>query len=140
MNIMKIELKRVNKAVHFEGKNDSDAVIHLDGAPLIGGEKKGMRPMQLLLTSLGGCSSMDVISILKKQKQEIEEMSVVIEGERDPDEVPSVFRKIHVHFILSGILDQKRVERAIDLSLNKYCSVAKMIDRVAHIRSTFEIR
>ena len=137
---MKIELKRINKAVHFEALSDSDCVVHLDGAPAVGGENKGMRPMQLLLSSLGGCSSIDVISILQKQKQEITDMSVTVEGERDPDRVPSVFKKIHMHFTLSGTLESRKVERAIDLSLNKYCSVARMIEGVVSISASFEIR
>ncbi len=140
MNTIKIKLNRLNQAVNFEAMNDSDINIMLDGAPSVGGENKGMRPMQVLLSALGGCSSIDVVSILSKQKQVIEDMSVTVEGERDPDAVPSLFRKIHVHFILTGPLDSRKVERAIDLSLNKYCSVAKMIDSVAAISSSFEIR
>ena len=102
MNVMKIELKRLNQAINFEATSDSGSIIHLDGAPVVGGENKGMRPMQVLLSALGGCSSIDVVSILRKQKQIIEEMAVTVEGERDPDEIPSLFRKIHIHFILTG--------------------------------------
>jgi putative redox protein len=137
---MKVVLTRMNDAVHFTASAGSDPGVQIDGAPSVGGEDKGMRPMQLLLSALGSCSGIDVVSILQKQKQKIGAMRVHVDGEREEGAVPSVFRKIQIHFELQGTLDPHKVERAIDLSINKYCSVAKMIEGVADITTSFEIK
>lgn len=136
---MKIEIKRINKAVNLEATNEDGAKIVMDGSPAIGGENLGMRPMQLLLTSLGGCTSMDVLSILKKMQQEVLDYSVTLNGEREEGVDPSLFRKIHIHFKLKGPLDAGKVQRAIELSMTKYCSVAKTLEPTAAITSDFEI-
>ncbi len=129
---MHITLQRLNDAVHFEAKNDDGSTIHLDGSPDIGGEGKGVRPMQALLMSLAGCSSMDVVMLLKKMRQPLEEMRVEVNGDR-VDEVPAVFKKIHMQFILKGDLDEAKVAKAIGMSVEKYCSVARMLDKTAEI-------
>lgn len=136
---MKIKLQRLNDAVHFEGVNEDGNTVHLDGSPSIGGEGKGLRPMQLLLISLAGCSSMDVVSLLKKMRQPLADMSVEVSGERVEGEVPAVFKKIHLHFVLKGELQPEKVEKAISRSVEKYCSVAKMIDTVAAITWSYAI-
>ncbi len=136
---MKIKLKRLNDAVHFEGSNDDGNIVHLDGSPDIGGEGKGIRPMQLLLMSLAGCSSIDVVSLLKKMRQPPEDVQVEVTGERAVNEVPAVFKKIHMHFILKGDLDEAKVKKAIGMSVDKYCSVARMVEKVAEISWGFEI-
>ena len=137
--LMQIKLKRLNSAVHFEGSNEDGNTIHLDGSPGIGGEGKGVRPMQLLLMSLAGCSSMDVVAILKKMRQPLEDIQVEVNGERTTGEIPAIFKKIHLHFILKGDLEEAKVDRAISISVDKYCSVARMLDKVAEISGTFEI-
>ena len=129
---MHITLQRLNDAVHFEAKNDDGNTIHLDGSPDIGGKGKGVRPMQALLMSLAGCSSMDVVMLLKKMRQPLEEMRVEVNGDR-VDEVPAVFKKIHMQFILKGDLDEAKVAKAIGMSVEKYCSVARMLDKTAEI-------
>jgi len=136
---MKITLKRLDDAFHLEAVNETSRKVEMDGAPKIGGNNKGMRPMQLLLTAAGSCSSMDVISILKKMKQDLKDFEVEVTGEREPDKVPSLFTDVHLHFILSGNLDEEKVRRAIELSITKYCSVVKILEKTAKISSSFEI-
>lgn len=130
---MKIELQRQNDAVHFVASNEDGNTVHLDGAPSIGGQDKGVRPMQLMLMGLAGCSSMDVISILKKQKQDIKDYKVVVKAQREEGAVPSLFTDIEVEFIIEGEVDQKKAERAVELSMNKYCSVTKIMEQTATI-------
>ena len=136
---MKVVLKRLNQACHLEGRNEHGAVIHVDGAPEIGGQGLGFRPMQLMLAGIGSCSSMDIISILQKQKQPIAGLEVEVDGEREKDKVPSLFRTIHVHFKLYGSLDETRVKRAVDLSMQTYCSVARILEKTADITYSFQI-
>lgn len=136
---MKVELKRINDAVHLEGSTERGNTVSIDGSPAIGGQDLGARPMELLLAALGSCSSMDVLSILAKQKQPVQGFAVEVDGKRKDGAVPAVFTDIHVHFKLTGELDAGKVERAIELSLGTYCSVSKMIDTTAKITSSFSI-
>jgi putative redox protein len=136
---MKITLDRVNDAVHLVGKNEAGNEVHIDGSVNIGGEGLGASPMQLVLMALGGCSSMDVLSILKKMKQEVKNYRVEITGERAVDTIPAVFTNIQVHFILEGDLDADKIEKAIQLSMDKYCSVTKMLETTVKIEHSFEI-
>ena len=137
---MKIVINRINQAVHLKAVNESGQSIEMDGSPEIGGEELGMRPMEVLLSSLAGCSSMDVLSILKKMREDVQDYQVEITGVRDLDQVPSVFKEIHVHFILKGDLNTKNVEKAVTLSMEKYCSVSKMLENSAEITHSFEIQ
>ncbi len=130
---MKITLQRVNQAVRFEGVNSAGNTVIVEGSPEIGGEGQGMRPMELLLVSLASCSSMDVVSILKKMRQPLEDLRVDVEGRRATDQVPAVFIGIHLRFVLKGDLRPDRVEEAIRLSVDKYCSVGRMLDKTAEI-------
>ncbi len=136
---MQIQLHRQNNAVHLLAKNEEGHEVHLDGSDQIGGQNLGFRPMQMLLVALGSCASMDVISILQKQKQPIDTYSVFIDGERDTDEVPSLFREIHVRFEFKGDLDPQKIERAIKLSMTKYCSVTKTLEETAYITSSYKL-
>src|SRR4028118_1030805 len=99
---MKVELKRLNDAVHFEAAGSGNVKVHVDGSDAIGGQGLGVRPMELVLMALGSCSSFDLISILKKQRQEIADVSVTVEGERT-DAVPAIFTKIHMTFHFTGL-------------------------------------
>jgi len=123
---MKVELTRLNDAVHFEASGSGSVKVHVDGSPEIGGQGLGVRPMELVLTALASCSSLDLISILKKQRQEIKDFTVSVEGERR-DAIPSVFTKIHMNFQLSGNIDQTKAEKAAELAVKKYCSVHDML-------------
>jgi putative redox protein len=136
---MRIQLDRQNKAVHLTATNEAGHQVQLDGSEKIGGEDKGFRPMQMLLVALGSCASMDVISILQKQKQEIGSYKVIVDGDRDPDKVPSLFTDIHVRFDFEGALDEKKIRRAISLSMEKYCSVTKTLEKTAAITSSYTL-
>lgn len=136
---MKIELSRLNDAYHFQAVNEDGATLEMDASPAIGGLNLGFRPMQVLLAGLGGCSSIDVISILKKQKQPLQDIRVSVNGERDNGQVPALFKDIHVHFTLAGELDEDKVKKAIDLSMDKYCSVAKTLEKTATITHSYQI-
>lgn len=125
---MKVELTRVNNAVHLEGIGTSAVKIHMDGSPEIGGQDLGARPMELVLMALGSCASMDLISILQKQRQQINEYSVNVEGQRR-DEIPKVFTSIHIDFLLKGNIDQAKAEKAAELAVKKYCSVHDMLEK-----------
>lgn len=134
---MQIQLHRQNKAVHLKAINEDGHEVNLDGSNTIGGEDLGFRPMQMLLVALGSCASMDVLSILAKQKQVIEGYSVFVDGERDPNSVPSLFTDIHVRFEFKGDIEPKKIIRAIQLSMNTYCSVTKTLEKTAKITSSF---
>ncbi len=136
---MKIELNRLNEGYHLEAINEQGKTVHIDASPDVGGTNQGMRPMQLLLAAMGGCSTIDIISILKKQKQPLRDIKITVTGEREKDAVPSLFVEVHVHFRLYGELDQDKVQRAVSLSVDKYCSVAKTLSHKAKITYSFEI-
>ena len=129
---MEILLKRQNEAVHLVAENELGNEVSIDGSPAIGGKNKGARPMELLLMGLGGCSSMDIISILKKMKVEVGEYDVKITAERDKDNTPSLLTAIHVEFIVETHEENKdKVIKAINLSMDKYCSVTKILEKTA---------
>ncbi|MBA4053317.1 MAG: osmotically inducible protein OsmC [Marivirga sp.] len=136
---MKIELNRLNDAFHMEAVNEQGKTVHIDASPDIGGTNQGMRPMQLLLAAFGGCSSIDIINILKKQKQPLKDLKVTITGEREKDVVPSLYTEVHAHFKFYGELDPEKVQRAVSLGVEKYCSVAKTLEYKAKITHSFEI-
>jgi putative redox protein len=136
---MKVELTRVDNDYHFTAKGTAGVEVHMDGSPEIGGHNAGARPMEMLLMGLGGCSAIDVIQILKKQRQQIDSFDITVTGERVPEREATVFSKIDIHFKLCGPLDAEKVRKAIDLSLEKYCSVAMILYKTATIQYTFEI-
>ena len=132
---MRINLKRLDSDFNFEASNEDGNTIILDASPNIGGHNKGMRPMQLLLAAIGGCAAIDIILILKKQKQNINFFDIVVDGEKEntSKEGISLFKTIEVHFILNGNIDLKKAERAVKLSMEKYCSVTKILEPTAII-------
>jgi len=136
---MKIQLKRLNDAYWLEAANESGNKIHIDASSEVGGGGNGFRPMQLLLAGLGGCSTIDIISILNKQKQPLADIEVTVTGERQIGVVPSVFTDAHVHFVLTGDLDEEKVRKAVSLSVEKYCSVARTLEKTARVTHSFEI-
>lgn len=136
--MVKIEIKRLNDAYHMEATNEEGATLHMDAAPDMGGLNKGMRPMQMVLTALGGCSVIDVISILKKQKQDLKDIRVTVTGERE-NVAPSPYTEANVHFRLYGNLDEDKVQKAVTLSVEKYCSVAESLKPQTRITHSFEI-
>lgn len=130
---MIIDLERKNNAFHFEATNESGVKIQIDASPAIGGENKGARPMEMLIMGLGGCSAIDILNILYKQKVAVEGFRIKIDAEREPDATPSLFKDIHITFYIKGEVDRNKAERAINLSLDKYCSVAKTLEKTAKI-------
>jgi len=121
------------------GRTESGHALVMDGPPDLGGRNLGPRPMEMLLLGLGGCTQFDVLMILEKARQKVTACEVQIEAER-ADQVPKVFTKIHVHFVVAGHgLDEKRVKRAVDLSAEKYCSASIMLGEIAKITHGYEI-
>ena len=130
---MKISIKRTDDDFAMEAVNEDGNLLQMDGAINIGGHATGFRPMQLLLAAVGGCSAFDVILILKKQKQIIEDFDVEVEGEREKIGDYSLFRDITLHFKIKGEVELDKAERAVKLSLEKYCSVSKTLEPTAKI-------
>lgn len=136
---MKININRIDNDFHLEASGTSEAIVHIDAAEKIGGHNLGARPMELVLTALASCSSMDLISILKKQRMNPDKFSVEVEGKRAEGVYPAPFTDIHMSFNLSGELNDEKVKRAIELSVEKYCSVYEMLKNTVNITYSFSI-
>jgi len=136
---MKARVKWV-EGVLMLGESPSGHAVVMDGAPEHGGRNLGVRPMEMLLLGMGGCTQFDVVNILRRGRHAISACEAQIEAERAPVD-PKVFTRIHVHFIVTGKgLTKKVVERAVRLSAEKYCSASIMLGKVAEITHDFEIR
>jgi putative redox protein len=133
MDITKINIKRTNNDFKLEATNENGNLIIMDASEANGGSNSGFRPMQLLLSAIGGCSAIDVISILKKQKQVITDFEIEVEGDREKIEDYSLWRKIVLHFIIKGEVEPEKANKAVKLSLDKYCSVSKTLEPTATI-------
>jgi putative redox protein len=130
---------RWSGGVSFVGRADSGHDISMDGAPDAGGENKGSRPMEVVLIGMGGCTAFDVVHILRKQRQQVEDCVAEVDAERAATD-PKIFTRIHVHFKISGRgLDSKKVAHAIELSATKYCSASIMLGKTATITHDFEL-
>lgn len=135
---MKARVKWV-EGVSFVGESGSGHAVVMDGPPDSGGRNLGIRPMEMLLIGMGGCTAFDVVHILKKARQPVEDCVVELTAERAADE-PKVFTGIHVHFVISGDgLAEKHVARAVELSAEKYCSASIMLGKTARISHDYEI-
>ncbi len=135
---MKARVKWVQDAT-FIGEAGSGHAVVMDGPPESGGRNLGPRPMEMLLLGMGGCTAFDVVYILQRARQPVLDCVVELEAER-AEEAPKVFTKIHVHFIVSGRgLSEKQVERAVQLSAEKYCSASLMLAKAATITHDFEV-
>lgn len=123
----------------FVGESGSGHSVVMDGAADAGGRNLGIRPMEMMLLGLGGCTAFDVILILKKSRQQIVDCEVELDADR-AETIPKVFTRIHMHFVVSGInLDPAKVKRAVDLSAQKYCSASAMLEKTAALSHDFEI-
>lgn len=131
--MIRIEVSRVAEDFGFEAKDAYGHTARLDTSPDTGGQNFGIRPMQMLLMGLGGCSGIDVVSILKKQRQTITKYNMVIEGQREPNKEPSLFTDIYVLFELEGTIEPEKARRAVQLSIEKYCSVAETLRRAGAV-------
>ena len=126
--------------VTFLGESGSGHAVVMDGPPEFGGRNLGVRPMEMLLLGMGGCTSFDVVHILKKARQPISDCVAEVKAERTEQD-PKVFKTIHVHFIVTGKeLSEKRVAKAVQLSAEKYCSASIMLGKTAKITHDYEIR
>lgn len=136
---MKARIKWVQDAT-FLGESGSGHAVVMDGPPENGGRNLGVRPMEMLLLGMGGCTAFDVVHILKKSRQPVTDCEALLEAKR-ADEDPKVFTAIHVHFIVTGrSLSEKHVARAVTLSAEKYCSASIMLGKTAQISHDYEIR
>jgi putative redox protein len=136
---MKLRIKWV-EGVTFLAQTESNHAILMDGAPEGGGRNLGPRPMETLLAGTGGCTAYDVVTILRKARQDITDCVVEVDAERATQD-PKVFTEIHLHFVVTGRnVDARHVERAIQLSAEKYCSASIMLAKTARITHDFEIR
>ena len=140
-SLMKISLKRIDDAFHFEAKNEDGRTVHIDAAEKIGGRNQGVRPMQMLLMGAAGCAAIDIISILKKQRQKISDFEIEADGEREVPAVKgeaAVFQEVNIHFKFKGKIDSEKAKRATELSMEKYCSASKTL-RLAGAKIKYEI-
>lgn len=135
---MKARVKWV-EGIAFMGETESGHAVVMDGAPTVGGRNLGPRPMEMLLLGAGGCSSIDVIMILKKSRQAVSDCYVELSAERAETE-PKVFTKIHMHFVVKGKdIKPEAVEKAVKLSAEKYCSASIMLGATAAMTHDFEV-
>jgi putative redox protein len=133
---MKVKISH-QPAYRFTATNEENNTVNMDASPSIGGEGTGFRPMEILLAGLGGCSGIDVVNILQKKKQAFDKFEVEINGHRDANEVPSLFKDIEVEFRIEGNdIQNEKIISAVQLSMDKYCSVAKTLEKTATIRYT----
>lgn len=114
-------------AAKFAATSPSGASLVIDGPADMGGENAGMRPMEVQLAALAGCSALDVVSIMKKQRQPLERLEIEVNGDR-ADAVPAVYTRIHLRFVGHGPIELEKLQRAVALSMEKYCSVTKMLE------------
>jgi len=123
----------------FVGESGSGHSVVMDGAPDSGGRDLGVRPMEMVLLGLGGCTAFDVVSILKKARHAIADCEVHLEAERS-EQIPKVFTKIQLKYIIRGDnLSEKQVARAVSLSAEKYCSVSRMLAGTAELTHSYEL-
>lgn len=137
---MKANITWQQEGVSFLGQVGSGHSVLMDGAPEAGGKNQGPRPMEMILLGVGGCTSFDVVHILRRSRQEITGCQVEMDAQR-AEKDPKVFTHIHLHFVITGKnLDPRQVERAIKLSAEKYCSASMMLKATVNITHDYEIR
>lgn len=137
--MIEISLNRVEGDFGFEAKDANGHTVKIDSSPETGGTNFGVRPMQMILMGLGGCSGIDIVAILKKQRQTVESFSMKVEGEREKGKEPSLWENINIVFELKGTIDPDKAYRACELSMEKYCSVAATL-RGAGAKITWEVK
>ena len=127
--MIKIELARVQNDYGFEATDAYGHKVQMDTSPESGGHNFGVRPMQILLMGVAGCSAIDVISILKKQRQEVRDYKMTVNGEREAGKEPSLWKDIIIDFHIYGNVDEDKAKRAVELSMDKYCSVSATLKK-----------
>ena len=134
-----IHLARINNAVHMRATNADGHTADMDGSANIGGTGQGLRPMEMLLASLGACSSIDIVLILKKQRQTLVDLKLKIDAERGEGKKANPFTAIHVHFDMYGEIKENKAKQAVRMSMEEYCSVAKMLEKACPITHSFTV-
>jgi len=134
---MRVEVQHV-KGLTFVGKGETNHWIVMDGPSAFGGTEAGTKPMELVLIALGGCTGMDVVSLLEKMKVKFADFKVSITAEQKEDH-PKTFTKIHIKYVVEGDVPEDKVRKAIDLSQQKYCSVSEILRKSAEITYEYEI-
>jgi putative redox protein len=124
-----VTITRTQPDYGFTATDADGQVIRMDTSPENGGQQFGVRPMQALLMALGGCSGIDVVSILQKQRQSLQLLEIQITGEREPDVIPALWKTVHMRFRMGGALVPQKARHAVQLSVEKYCSVAETLRR-----------
>jgi len=137
--MIEININRKEGDFGFEAVDAMGHTLKMDTSPESGGGNYGVRPMQVLLMGMGGCSAIDIVMILKKQRQVIENFSMKVEGEREKGKEPSLWENVKIIFELTGNIDYDKALRACELSMNKYCSVAETMRR-GGTNLTWEVR
>ncbi len=136
---MKIKLKRLDAGVLFEAETSRGHRVRVEGARELGGTDSVPSPMEYLLISQMGCTAIDIVDMLRKMRQPLVRLEMDAEAQRAEDKVPRIFNHIHLHYVFYGEVKPEKAARAIDMSVNRYCTVSKMIDRVARITTSFDI-
>ncbi len=137
--MIKIELNRLDNDLLMEAVNDMGNKVQMDGSPADGGHDKAFRPMQMLLAAMGGCSTVDVVTILRKQREELKDIKITVIAEREKGVTPSLYTEVHAHFRLYGDIDEEKAQKAVALSVGKYCSVAKTLEKTAKVTFSVEV-
>ncbi|ATL48425.1 osmotically inducible protein OsmC [Chitinophaga caeni] len=136
---MKIALKRIDDSFNMEAVDELGHSVLMDSSVENGGKNNGIRPMQMLIMGLGGCSAIDVVMILKKQRQHITGFEISIDAEREKGKEPSLWESAHLVFRIDGDVDPDKARRAVELSMDKYCSVAETL-RQGNTNLTWEVK
>ena len=134
----RIQLERISGDFGFEARDSSGHTVRMDSNPESGGKDFGVRPMQMLLMGLGGCSGIDIVSILTKQRQTVYAFFMTIDGGRQKGKEPSLWENVHIRFDLEGAVNPDKAIKACELSMEKYCSVAATL-REARCKITWEV-
>jgi putative redox protein len=136
---MKIHVRKLDGPFRMEATNPEGNSIIMDTKKSNGGDEKGMSPTELLLSAVAGCSGVDILTILRKQRYEIRDFQVIVDGEKEKEGDAKAWADIKLHYKIFGSIPEENAKKAIDLSLEKYCSVAKTLRSYAKIHYTFEL-
>ncbi len=137
--MVKVEIIREEAPFLLKGIDEKGHEVYMDSVPKFGGKWAGFRPMHLLLVSLGGCAVMDVVAILGKMRQEVEDIKAEVTAEPIPNSKPTLFQKIHVHFVIKGNIDEEKLKKALELTMEKYCSVVLTVRPAVPVSYDYEL-
>ncbi len=136
---MKIYLKSTHQPARFEATNERGHTVVIEGGTEFGGQDTAPSPTELLIMSQAGCTAIDIVTMLKKMRQAVVNLEIESEGFRTPTQIPNILDRLHLHFKIYGEVDPLKAEKAITMSIEKYCPISKMIDQVTNITHSFEI-